>query len=81
MHLGFTDGAFVPHNLISAQENPVPLPKMQMTPRLIILMSSGFKKGTHYILFFSLKSSDKCIPSRYPNGASMGRDARIQSLS
>jgi len=46
MHLGLTDGPFVPHNLISAQERPVSLPKFQMTPRFKILMSSGSKKGT-----------------------------------
>ena len=34
MHLGFTDGPFVPHNLISVQESPVPLPKLQMAPDL-----------------------------------------------
>jgi len=46
MHLGFIDGPFVPYNLISAQKSPVPLPKFQMAPRLKILMSSGYKKGT-----------------------------------
>ena len=30
MHLGLIDGPFVPHNLISAQESPVPLPKFWM---------------------------------------------------
>ena len=46
MHLGLIEGSFVPHNLISAQDSPVPLPKFQMTPRLKIFVSSGFKKGT-----------------------------------
>jgi len=46
MHLSFTDGSFVPHNLISTQESPVPLLKFQMTPRLKILMSSGPMKIT-----------------------------------
>jgi hypothetical protein len=36
MHLGLIDGPFVPYNLISAQEKPVPLPKFQMAPRLHI---------------------------------------------
>jgi len=81
MYLGLIDGPFLPHNLISAQEGPVPLPKFKMAPKLKILMSSGFKKGIHYILSFSLRSPEKRIPSRFPNGASMGRDARIQSLS
>jgi hypothetical protein len=45
MHLGLIDGPFVPHNLISTQESPVPLLKFQMAPRLEILMASGSKKG------------------------------------
>jgi hypothetical protein len=44
MHLGLIDRLFVPHNLISAQEKPVPLRKFQMAPRPKILMSSGSKK-------------------------------------
>jgi len=55
MHLGLIDGTFVPHNLI-AQENPVPLPKFQMAPRLKILMSSGSKKEPRYTILFSEKS-------------------------
>ena len=57
MHLGLIDGPFVPHNLLAAQESPVPLQKFQMTPRLKILMSSGSKKGTQICFFFSLKKS------------------------
>ena len=34
MRLGLIDGPFVPHNLKSAQESPVPLPKFQMAPSL-----------------------------------------------
>jgi len=45
-HLGLIDGPFVPHNLISTQESPVPLLKFQVAPRLEILMASGSKKGT-----------------------------------
>jgi len=45
MNLGLTDRTFALHNLILAQESPVPLPKFQMAPDLI-LMSSGSKKGT-----------------------------------
>jgi hypothetical protein len=33
MHLGLTDRPLVPHNLISAQDTPVSLPKFQMDPR------------------------------------------------
>jgi hypothetical protein len=68
MDLGLVDRPFVPHNLISAQENPVPLPKFQMAPRLKILMSSGSKKGTQIYYPFLSKSSGKQIPSRFPNG-------------
>jgi hypothetical protein len=44
MHLGLIDGPFVPHNLISTQESPVPLLKFQMVPRLKILMASKSNK-------------------------------------
>jgi len=54
MHRGLIDGPFVPRNLISAHEGPVPLPKFQMAPRLKILMSSGSKKGNQiYYPFLS----------------------------
>ena len=59
MQLGLIDGPFVPHNLISTQENPVPLLKFQMAPRVRILMSSGSKKGTQIYFFFSLKNPSK----------------------
>jgi hypothetical protein len=53
MHLGLIDASFVPHNLISTQESPVPLLKFQMGPRLNILMASGSKKGTQiYFPFY-----------------------------
>jgi len=73
MHLYRIDGLFVPHNLISAQESPVPLPKFQMAPRLKILMSSGSKKGAQYYPFLS-KSPGKQIPSRFPNRAPVERE-------
>jgi len=34
LHLGLIDGFFVPHNLTSAQESSVPLPKFQMTSKV-----------------------------------------------
>jgi len=34
MHLGLTDGTFVPYNLISTQDSPVPLLNFQMAPKL-----------------------------------------------
>jgi len=67
MHLGLIDGPFVPHNLISTLESPVPLLKFQMVPRLKILMAFGSKKGTQ--IHFSFKSPGKRTPSRFPNKA------------
>ena len=72
MHLGLINGPFMPHNLISAQGSPAPLPKFHMAPRLKILISSGFKKGTQRILSFSLKKSRQAnplhVPQRGPDG-------------
>jgi len=53
-HVDLIDGPFVPHNLLSAQESPVPLPKFQMALRLKILMSSGSKTGTQ--IYYPLRS-------------------------
>jgi len=61
MHLGLIDGPFVPHNLISTQESPVPLLKFQMAPRLKILMACGSKKGTQICFSFHSK-----VPSNEP---------------
>jgi len=74
MHLGHIDWPFVPHNLISAELSPVPLPKLQMAPRLKILMPFGSKKGTEIYFFFSLKSPSKQTPSSLPNMAPMERE-------
>jgi len=73
-------GPFVPHNLILDQKSPVPLPKFQMAPRLKILISSGCKKGTQIYYPFLSKSPRKQIPSRFPNGAPMERDTRLQGI-
>jgi hypothetical protein len=59
MYLGLVGGPSVPHNLISALESPVPLPKFQMAPRLKFLMSSGSKKGTQIYYLFLSKSLGK----------------------
>jgi hypothetical protein len=80
MHLGLIDEAFVPHNLLTAQESRVPLPKFQMAPCLKIFMSSGSKKGTQTYYSFLSKRSPKRIPSRFPNEAPMERDTRSQVL-
>jgi hypothetical protein len=67
-NLGLIDGPFVPHNLISTQESPVPLIKFQMAPRLKILLSSGSKKGTRYIFSFLSKIPTNEPPPRSPTG-------------
>jgi len=77
MHLGLTGEPFVPHNLKSTQESPVPLLKFQMATRLKILMASGSKKGTQIYLSFSLKSPGKQTPSRFPKQGPYG-DTRFQ---
>jgi hypothetical protein len=56
MHLGLTDGPFVPPNLIAAQESPIPLLRFRVPPRLKVLMSSGWKKGTQMYFYFLWKS-------------------------
>jgi len=70
----------MPHNLIPAQESPVPLPKFQLAPCLKILMSSGSKKGTQIYYPFLSKRPGKRMPSRFPNGVPMERDTRLQGL-
>jgi hypothetical protein len=68
MHLGLIDRPFLPHNMISAQESPVPLPKFQMACRLKILISSGSKKGTQmYYPFLS-----KAPANEFPPGSPVG---------
>jgi len=71
MHLGLIDMPFVPHNLMSAQESPVPLPKFQKAPRLKILMSSGSKKGTQ-LYFPFLKKSQQANPIWVPQQGPYG---------
>ena len=65
MHLRFIDRPFVPHNLTSTQDSPVPLLKFQMAPRLKILMASGSKKGTQ-INFSFLSKSRQMNPLQVP---------------
>jgi len=80
MHLGLIDRPFVPHNLISTQEGPVPLLQFQMAPRLKIVMSSGSKKGTQIYFFFSLKNPGKRTLSRLPNRVPMDRDTHLLGI-
>jgi hypothetical protein len=57
MHLGLTDGPFVPHNLIPTEEGPVPL-KFQMATRLKTECPLGPRKDPRYT-FSSLKYPGK----------------------
>ena len=68
INLGLIDGPFVPHNLISTQESPVPLLKFQTAPRLKILMAPGSKKGTQ--IYFSFLS--KVLANKTPPGSPTG---------
>jgi hypothetical protein len=68
-----------PHNLVSAQENPVPLPKFQMAPKLNFNVLWVHERNPD-ILSLSLKMSRQANPSRFPDGAPMEKDAHLQSL-
>jgi len=70
MHLGLIP--FVPHNLISAQDSPVPLPNFQMAPRFKTSMSSVSKEGTQIYYRVLSKSPGKRIPSRFPQRGPYG---------
>jgi hypothetical protein len=77
MHLGLIERPFVPHNLISTQDSPVPLRNSQMAPRLKILMSSGSKEGTQIYFFFVSKIPGKPTPSKFPIRAPREREREI----
>jgi len=71
MHLGLIDRPFVPHNLISTQESPVPLLKFQMAPRLKIFITLGSKKEPRYTLLVCQKSRQTNplqVPQQGPHG-------------
>ena len=70
----------MPHNLVAAQESPVPLLNLQIAPRLKILMASGSKRGTQIYFSFLSKVPANEPPSRSPNRAPMEREARLQSI-
>jgi hypothetical protein len=68
MHLGLIDRPFVPHNLISAQESLVPLPKFQVAPRLNLNVLWVEERNPD-ILSFSLKKSWQVNPPPdFPTG-------------
>jgi len=81
MRLGLVDWPFVPHNLISARESSVPLPKFLRVPRFKILMSSGSKKKEpRYTILFSQESQQENplqVPHRGPYG---DRETRLQGI-
>jgi len=80
MHLGLINGSFVPHTLISTQENPVLSLKFQMVPRLKNLNGLWLQERNPDIFFFSLESPIKWTPSRFPNRAPMVREACLQGI-
>ena len=78
MHIGLIDGPLVPHNLISSQESPVPLPKFQMARRLKISALCVQESNPDILFLFSLKSLQ--TSSRFPNMAPVERDTRLQDI-
>jgi hypothetical protein len=66
--LGFIGRPFVPHNVISAYESPVPLIKFQMSLRLKILISSVSKKRTQIYLHYFLEVATSESPPDSPTG-------------
>jgi hypothetical protein len=78
MHLGLIDGPFVPHNLISTQESPVPLLKFQFSPRLKNLNGLRVQERNPDILFS--QKSWQTNPSRFPNRAPMKRETCVQDI-
>jgi hypothetical protein len=68
MHLGLLNVPFVPSNLISTQESPVPLLNYQMAPRLKILMASGSKKIIQICFSFLSKVPVNEPPQASPTG-------------
>jgi len=66
--------ALCAHNLIAAQDSPLPLLKFQMPPRLKHLMSSGSnRREQRYAYFFSLKIPSNWTPSRFPSRVPYGK--------
>jgi len=51
-----------------------------VAPRHKILKTTGSKKGNQISYFFSLKSPVKRPPSRFPSGAPIERDSRLQGI-
>jgi hypothetical protein len=65
MPLGLNNRPFVPHNLLPAQQSPVPLLKFQLAPTLSTLNASGPRKrnpATHVRVKPELHTRSKCRP-------------------
>jgi hypothetical protein len=76
MHLGLIDGLFVPHNLISAQDSPVSLPKFEMAPAINLNVLWVQQRNQIYCPFLT-----KFPASEYSPDSPMERDSCTQSLS
>jgi len=80
MHLGLIDGPLVPHNLISAQESPIPLPVFQMDP-IQNLNIHWVQERNSDIIFFSLKKFRQTNPLQVPQRKLyIERDTNLQFI-
>ena len=70
-HLGLIDRPSVPHNLISDQESPFPLPKLQMAPDVNSYVP-WVQESNPDILSFSLKKSQQANPLQVPQWGPYG---------
>ena len=77
MHLGLTDGPFVPHNLISTEYSAVPLLKIQMATQTSNINDFLVQERNPGIHFFSRKNHGKRTPSRFPNRAPIERERPV----
>jgi hypothetical protein len=67
MHLGLIDGPFVPHNVISAEGGPVPLPtKVPDGPQTYNLNIPWVQEWNPDMLSFYVKTSRQANPKRGP---------------
>jgi hypothetical protein len=74
------DRPFVHHNLISAQEIPVHLPKFQMAPQTYNLNILWVQERNPGILSFSLKRSWQANPLHVPQQGPHGERSRLQGI-
>jgi hypothetical protein len=79
MHLGLTDRSFVPHNLVSTQEGPVPLLQFQMAPRQNLNVLCIQERNPDILFLFSQKSW-QTKSFQFPNKVHMERDTHLQGV-